>query len=49
MITILEAIKLSTEYLEKKDVESPRVNAEILLTEVLKFKRLDYTSHLINH
>lgn len=41
MITILEAIKLSTEYLEKKDVESPRVNAEILLTEVLKFKRLE--------
>jgi release factor glutamine methyltransferase len=41
MITILEAIKLSTEYLEKKGVESPRVNAEILLTEVLKFKRLE--------
>jgi len=41
MITILEAIKLSTEYLDKKGVESPRVNAEILLTEVLKSKRLD--------
>ncbi len=41
MITILEAIKLSTEYLEKKDVESPRANAEILLAEVLKCKRLE--------
>jgi release factor glutamine methyltransferase len=41
MITILEAIKLSTEYLKNKGVESPRVNAEILLTEVLQSKRLD--------
>lgn len=41
MITILEAIKLSTEYLEKKDVESPRANAEILLAEVLNCKRLE--------
>ena len=41
MITILEAIKLSTEYLEKKGVESPRVNAEILLTKVLQSRRLD--------
>lgn len=41
MITILEAIKLSTEYLKNKEVDSPRANAEILLTEVLKFKRLD--------
>jgi release factor glutamine methyltransferase len=41
MITILEAIKLSTEYLEKKDVESPRTNAEILLAEVLNCKRLE--------
>lgn len=41
MITILEAIKLSAEYLDKKGVESPRVNAEILLTEVLKSKRID--------
>lgn len=41
MITILEAIKLSTEYLEKKNVESPRTNAEILLSEILKVKRLD--------
>lgn len=41
MITILEAIKLSTEYLENKKVDSPRANAEILLAEVLKFKRID--------
>lgn len=41
MITVLEAIKLSTEYLEKKDVESPRMNAEILLAEILKCKRLE--------
>jgi release factor glutamine methyltransferase len=41
MITILEVIKLSAEYLDKKGVESPRVNAEILLTEVLKSKRID--------
>ncbi len=41
MITVLEAIKLSTEYLEKKDVESARANAEILLAEILNCKRLD--------
>ena len=41
MITVLEVIKLSTEYLQKKGVESPRVNAEILLAEILKCKRLD--------
>lgn len=41
MITVLEAIKLSTEYLEKKQVESSRTNAEILLAEILHCKRLD--------
>lgn len=41
MITVLEAIKLSTEYLEKKQVETPRANAEILLAEILKCKRLE--------
>lgn len=41
MITVLEAIKLSTEYLEKKQVESPRTNAEILLADILHCKRLD--------
>jgi len=41
MITVLEAIKLSTEYLDKKGVELPRANAEILLAEILKCKRLE--------
>ena len=41
MITVLEAIKLSTDYLDKKNVESPRANAEILLAEVLNCKRLE--------
>jgi release factor glutamine methyltransferase len=41
MITVLESIKLSTEYLEKKGVESPRANAEILLADILKCKRLE--------
>lgn len=41
MITVLEAIKLSTEYLAKKNIESPRTNAEILLSEILKCKRLE--------
>ena len=41
MITVLEVIKLSTEYLQKKGVESPRANAEILLSEILKCKRLE--------
>ena len=41
MITVLEVIKLSTEYLQKKGVESPRANAEILLAEILKCKRME--------
>lgn len=41
MITVLEAIKLSTEYFQKKQIESPRANAEILLAEILHCKRLD--------
>ncbi|MEI7812906.1 MAG: peptide chain release factor N(5)-glutamine methyltransferase [Ignavibacteria bacterium] len=41
MVTVLESIKLSTSYFEKKGIESPRVNAEILLAHVLKCKRLD--------
>ena len=41
MITVLEAIKLSTDYLDKKNVESARANAEILLAEVLSCKRLE--------
>jgi release factor glutamine methyltransferase len=41
MITVLEVIKLSTEYLQKIGVDSPRANAEILLAEILKCKRLE--------
>ena len=41
MITVLEVIKLSTEYLQKKGVESPRANAEILLADILNCKRLE--------
>ena len=41
MHTILEIINLSTEFLSKKEVESPRINAELLLAHVLKCKRLD--------
>jgi release factor glutamine methyltransferase len=41
MITIIDAIKLTTEYLDKKQIESPRVNAEILLAEVLNCKRIN--------
>lgn len=40
MFTVLEALKKTTEYLEKKGIESPRVNAEIMLAHVLKCKRL---------
>ena len=41
MLTVLESIKLSTEYLQKKGIESPRINAELLLVNILKCKRLD--------
>lgn len=41
MITVLEAIRLSTEYLEKKKIDSPRINAELLLAHIIGCKRLD--------
>ena len=41
MHTILEIINLSTDFLNKKEVESPRINAELLLAHVLNCKRLD--------
>ncbi len=41
MLTVLESIKLSTRYLEEKGIESPRINAELLLAHILKCKRLD--------
>lgn len=40
-MTVLEAIRLTTEFFEKKGIESPRPNAEILLAHILKCKRLD--------
>jgi release factor glutamine methyltransferase len=41
MLTILDAIKLSTDYLEKKGIESARLNSELMLAEILSCKRLD--------
>ncbi|MGE5351791.1 MAG: peptide chain release factor N(5)-glutamine methyltransferase [Acidobacteriota bacterium] len=40
-MTVLEAIRLTTEFFEKKGIEAPRPNAEILLAHILKCKRLD--------
>ncbi len=39
-MTVLEAIQKSAEFLGKKDVESPRLNAELLLAHVLKLPRM---------
>lgn len=41
MLTVLESINLSTDFLEKKGIESARTNAELLLASILKCKRLD--------
>lgn len=41
MLTVLEAVKLSADYLQKKGIESPRLNAELLLAHLLNCKRLD--------
>jgi len=41
MLTVLEAINLSTEFLGKRNIESPRINAELLLAHALNCKRLD--------
>ena len=41
MITVLESINLSSNYLSQKGIESPRTNAELLLADILKCKRLD--------
>jgi release factor glutamine methyltransferase len=40
MITVLETINLSTDYLNKKGIQSPRINSELLLAYVLNCKRL---------
>jgi release factor glutamine methyltransferase len=39
-VTVLEAIKKSAEFLEKKGVDSARLNAELLLAHVLKLPRM---------
>lgn len=45
MITLIEAIKLASEYLEKHQIENARLNAELLLSEILNYKRLElYTN-----
>jgi len=41
MITILEAINLSAQYLSQKGIEESRTNAEMLLASILGCKRLD--------
>jgi len=40
-LTVLEAVNLSEEYLKKKGVSEARINAELLLAEILECKRLD--------
>lgn len=40
MITVLEALNLSTVYLNKKGIESARLNAELMLAHILNCKRL---------
>jgi release factor glutamine methyltransferase len=45
MNTILETLKLAKEYLERHQIENPRLNAELLLSEILNCKRLElYTN-----
>ncbi len=41
MLTVLEAINKSADFLQKKGIESARTNAELLLASILKCKRLD--------
>ena len=39
-MTVLEAIQKSTEFLAKKGVESPRLQTELLLAQLLKLPRM---------
>lgn len=41
MLTVLEAITKSTEYLQSKGIESARLNAEMMLAHILNCKRLN--------
>jgi release factor glutamine methyltransferase len=39
-VTVLEIIQRSSEYLEKRGVDSPRLNSELMLAHILKSERL---------
>ncbi len=39
-MTVLEVIQRSAEFLQRKQVESPRLQAELLLAHILKMPRL---------
>ena len=39
-MTVLEAIRKGTDFLARKEVDSPRLNAELLLAHLLKLERL---------
>lgn len=41
MLTVLESLNLSTDYLKKHGIDSPRINAELLLASILNCKRLE--------
>jgi len=41
MLTVLDLLNKTTDYFSKKKIESPRLNAELLLASVLECKRLD--------
>jgi release factor glutamine methyltransferase len=41
MLNVISALELSSEFLYKKGVESPRLNAELLLAEILGCSRLE--------
>ncbi len=41
MLKVLEAIELSTDYLSKKGIEEARLNAELMLADILDMKRLN--------
>ncbi len=44
-MTVLESLKLATEYLEKHSIENARLNSELLLSDVLNCKRFElYTN-----
>ena len=40
-MTLLEVLQASTDFLKKRDIENPRLNAEHLLANVLKLSRLE--------